>query len=151
MEKRHPDQTIFNDHEPIIYDEVFSTDRYKLCPNGHGMSMHRLESNGKNRGKCYRCLECRRVQKAERHDRYRRILMKMLGGYRCHHCGKRKHMKHLEFHHAYGTKSFDLGGVSYSLARMKEEVKKCILLCHDCHVIEHRRIRAEKKANGTQD
>jgi hypothetical protein len=45
----------------------------------------------------------------------------------------------LEFHHLNSdNKRFNIGkGYSYSLANIKNEIRKCAILCANCHRIEH--------------
>ena len=65
--------------------------------------------------------------------------IKYLGGNKCFICGRTLHPDLLEFHHL-GNKSMKLSEAfkRYSWDRVKEEVDKCVLLCHDCHVKLHK-------------
>lgn len=61
--------------------------------------------------------------------------MREAGG-RCVICGYDRHIGALHFHHLDpDQKSFSIahGGITRSLARAREEVKKCVLLCANCH------------------
>jgi hypothetical protein len=54
----------------------------------------------------------------------------------CRLCGYDRYAGALEFHHVDAAqKSFSLGhkGVTRSLALAREEARKCILLCSNCH------------------
>ena len=63
-------------------------------------------------------------------------LVDLLGG-KCEICGYNKNYSSLAFHHKdITTKSFGLAGRNLSdkpWDLLAEEVKKCILLCHNCH------------------
>jgi hypothetical protein len=60
----------------------------------------------------------------------------MLGG-KCQRCGFDGHPSALEFHHV-GEKDFNISLVANkSWASIVEEVKKCELICSNCHRIEH--------------
>ncbi len=72
-------------------------------------------------------------------DRYKRRRYESivaLGG-KCVKCGS---IEDLEFDHIDRmNKTFTIGnGSSFSDKRWDEEVSKCQLLCHDCHVDKHR-------------
>ena len=60
----------------------------------------------------------------------------MLGG-KCSKCGYNKCDAALEFHHITNDKEFVIAGAKYSWKRMEPEVKKCILLCANCHREHH--------------
>ena len=58
----------------------------------------------------------------------------LLGG-KCQECGYSKCLGALIFHHP-GHKSFGIGnGISWP--RIEAELKKCVLLCLNCHTEEH--------------
>jgi hypothetical protein len=63
------------------------------------------------------------------------ILVAEAGG-KCASCGYARHPAALQFHHLDpATKSFGLGvrGITRSIARLREEAAKCVLLCANCH------------------
>ena len=71
----------------------------------------------------------------------------------CQHCGYKKHAIALQFHHI--DPSTKEGSISKmhknTLSRFKKIVKetwKCIVLCANCHLIEEKKIRANKKNYG---
>ena len=52
----------------------------------------------------------------------------------CEICGYNKCIQSLSFHHIdKKTKEFTISGKSWSFERLKKEVDKCILICHNCH------------------
>jgi hypothetical protein len=69
-----------------------------------------------------------------RRARVRTLLIEEAGG-RCAACGYDAHPAALHFHHVDpSTKAFVLrDGDTRSLARMREEASKCVLLCANCH------------------
>ncbi len=62
------------------------------------------------------------------------------GGGKCAICGYSKSSRSLSFHHV-DPKKKDFGlsmqGVTRSWERTKKELKKCILLCANCHMEVH--------------
>jgi excisionase family DNA binding protein len=105
-------------------------DRVELtCPR-HGLTQFWLEARG-----TYRCLRCRSEAVARRRRRLKQILVEDAGG-RCAICGYDRHIGALQFHHRDGaTKEFGVGerGLTRSLAAVRAEAAKCVLLCANCH------------------
>jgi hypothetical protein len=61
--------------------------------------------------------------------------VQLLGG-KCQLCGYNKHPGVLEFHHVdASSKSFSIsgGGLSRSWLKITQELKKCVLVCANCH------------------
>jgi len=129
------------------------------CPH-HGESDFFLEGRG-----YYRCLRCRQDAVARRRRKVKAILVAESGG-RCALCGYNRHVRALHFHHTDPReKRFQLSfaGQTRSLAAMRAEAKKCVLLCSNCHaeveaglvsvLSDHRRLDPEgqvvrSQANG---
>jgi hypothetical protein len=67
--------------------------------------------------------------------RLKEILVQEAGG-RCAICGYDRNARALHFHHL-DPKTKRLGlsgqGVTYSLAMLRAEAQKCVLLCSNCH------------------
>jgi len=64
--------------------------------------------------------------------------IKYKGG-ECLICGYNKHLAALQFHHT-DPKHKDFGIADFrnrSFEKLKSELDKCILLCANCHSIEH--------------
>ncbi|HUE27061.1 MAG TPA: helix-turn-helix domain-containing protein [Solirubrobacteraceae bacterium] len=97
----------------------------------HGDTEFVLEGRG-----YYRCKQCRTESVVRHRQKVKAILVEEAGG-RCAVCGYSRHLQALQFHHLdpkrkrLGLSSF---GVTHSLARLREEAKKCVLLCGNCHV-----------------
>jgi transposase len=96
----------------------------------HGSARFRLETSGQ-----YRCVKCNSEAVSRRRRRVKETLVQEAGGH-CGVCGYDRYQGALEFHHRErGEKSYALGhdGGTRSLARLREEARKCILLCANCH------------------
>lgn len=82
-----------------------------------------------------RCKRCRAEAVARRRRKVKRILVEEAGG-RCVLCGYDESFVALEFHHLDPTKkSFGLArrGITRAIAKVREEARKCMLLCANCH------------------
>ncbi len=87
------------------------------------------------RDRMYRCSRCLVESVAERRRTLKRTLVAEAGG-RCARCGYDRYPGALQFHHRDAAeKVFSLsnGGVARSLDSLREEARKCILLCANCH------------------
>jgi len=96
----------------------------------HGRTTFVLEGRGS-----YRCKRCRVEATVRRRHLLKRILVEEAGG-KCILCGYSRCNRALEFHHLDpGTKQFELGyrGCTRSLASLRAEASKCVLLCSNCH------------------
>jgi transposase len=96
----------------------------------HGITTFRLRRNGG-----YRCARCNTEAVAQRRRRVKQVLVDEAGG-GCALCGYSRCLAALEFHHVdRADKRFSLSqrGVSRSIARAREEARKCVLLCGNCH------------------
>jgi transposase-like protein len=83
----------------------------------------------------YRCARCVVEAVSDRRRKVKEILVDEAGG-ECVACGYRDCLGVLQFHHIDPTtKKFHLGreGVARSIERAREEARKCILLCANCH------------------
>lgn len=94
---------------------------------------HCGKHTGKKRG--IRCNTC--ISRIRRYETKKKAV-EYLGG-KCVRCGYDKHLAALEFHHLEPTgKDFDFGNVkSKKWESIQYELDKCILLCSNCHRIEH--------------
>lgn len=71
-----------------------------------------------------------------RRYRAKATAIRHLGG-KCSKCGWKGNQAALQFHHTKG-KDFTIGNVANkSWDSIKNEIKKCVLLCANCHSIEH--------------
>lgn len=96
----------------------------------HGRTEFVLEGRG-----YYRCKQCRSAAVARRRKTVKKMLVTEAGG-ACLLCGYARCLNALQFHHVEpGSKNFHLAhrGHSRSIARSREEMRKCVLLCANCH------------------
>ena len=95
-----------------------------------------LQCKNKNTNKKHQCYEAQ--QKRGIANKLKLILSK---GGQCSNCGYKKNLAGLCFHHIdESTKSFQIDTRKCSNTKyevLEEEAKKCILLCHNCHMEEH--------------
>jgi transposase len=83
----------------------------------------------------YRCARCLVTSVTERRRALKRTLVQEAGG-RCARCGYDRYPGALQFHHRdVAAKAFSVsnGGVARSLEALREEARKCLLLCANCH------------------
>jgi hypothetical protein len=96
----------------------------------HGVTEFILEGRG-----YYRCKRCRSAAVAKRRRTVKQKLVDEAGG-ACVLCGYSRWPGALQFHHVEpGTKEFHLAqrGHSRSIAKSRAEMRKCVLLCANCH------------------
>ncbi len=69
---------------------------------------------------------------SRRYERKQNVIV-ILGG-QCQLCGYNKTQRNLAFHHAF-NKVYETSSrfFQYSMQRIMAEIKKCILVCHNCH------------------
>ncbi len=91
------------------------------------------------------CSSCRNYQ---RRRLIKRKLVELKGG-KCRYCGYKKCLDALHFHHKRSDKKFNFGG-SYnrSWSTMVAEVKKCDLVCANCHAELHTKTKLGDSSNG---
>jgi len=91
---------------------------------------------------------CRRCHQEERDAQsdLKKQLLKLAGAQCCSACGYRgKNLTSLEFHHRNGSgdKTFNIGTVcrgrtlTVKFERLVDEIKKCDILCSNCHMLKH--------------
>ena len=111
----------------------------------HGRAVYRLDARG-----TYRCILCGQDRVAARRRRIKEILIEEAGG-RCVACGYDRLPAALHFHHLDpATKEFGLAarGLSRSLEAARDEAKKCILLCGNCHAEVEAGVRVLQAPRG---
>jgi transposase len=85
----------------------------------------------------YRGARCNAAAVTERRRRVKELLVAEAGG-RCAICGFDAYAGALQFHHRNpAAKAFEVSrqGVTRSLARLRSEAAKCVLLCANCHAM----------------
>jgi DNA-binding CsgD family transcriptional regulator len=99
-----------------------------LCER-HGLTRH------VRRGGRLRCCRCNSDAVSARRRTVKRLLVAEAGG-GCVICGYDAYVGALQFHHVDpAQKRFHLGlkGLARALDTVREEAKKCVLLCANCH------------------
>ena len=95
-----------------------------------------------------RTIEKKKIYKKKIYNLISRLTGEEKMKYGCSHCGYNKYAVALDFHHVNRADKFN-NVSSYWRTSMKqfkkirEEWKKCIVLCANCHRIEEKRIRNE--------
>ena len=102
------------------------------CPH-HGLVLFRRFKQGA-RNPRWRCTRCCGEAVTRRHRKVKQTLVDEAGG-ACCVCGYARCLFNLHFHHVDpAQKSFALTvALGKSLARLREEARKCILVCANCH------------------
>ncbi|MGI8778784.1 MAG: helix-turn-helix domain-containing protein [Solirubrobacteraceae bacterium] len=83
----------------------------------------------------HRCELCRKGRVVARRRKVKALLVEEAGG-GCVLCGYNRYPGALQFHHLDpAMKAFGLGmrGLARSLEQCREEARKCVLLCANCH------------------
>jgi transposase len=98
------------------------------CPR-HGCVRHILDGRG-----YYRCRQCRIEAVVRRRRKVKETLVAEAGG-KCRLCGYSRCLAALEFHHLDpASKKFGLARRgARSIATLRSEARKCVLLCSNCH------------------
>ena len=107
--------------------------KYHSCQNQAGLYYPKNQPQGVQRVFCSeKCKNKHNVDKCRWLVKLKAIAF--LGG-KCSRCGYNKSPQALEFHHKdRATKSFNLGiPHTRSWTKVQEEIKKCELLCANCH------------------
>jgi len=94
------------------------------------------EHKDKERNICAKC----RVRTARRNIKEKALAF--MGG-KCQNCGYSRCKRALSFHHLDPTKKdFQISKASNpSWEKVQEELKKCVLLCANCHAEEHEKLQ----------
>ena len=77
----------------------------------------------------------------------RNFIRKLKRLYGCSICGYKKSLDALCFHHIRDKKYTVSRMLQNSRKSIKEEIRKCILLCHNCHSETHEQERINQKEN----
>jgi len=108
----------------------------KIC-SIHGLTKHNARSDGG-----YRCGKCASMAVMKRRKLIKMEAVAYKGG-KCSHCQEVYPPSVFEFHHIEPSqKDFAIskGGHCRSIESVKVELDKCIMLCANCHRLEHERL-----------
>jgi transposase len=104
----------------------------------HGETDFVIEGRG-----YYRCKRCRQERVAQHRRGIKETLVAEAGG-QCVACGYDRYVGALQFHHLDPTQKrlmINAAGATLSLAALREEAAKCVLLCANCHAEVERGVR----------
>lgn len=97
--------------------------------------------NGELGSYCKECLNHNTKEKQHKLGNERKLQAIKNRGGKCSNCSYNKNMAALHFHHINpSTKLFDLNKRTFAnlkKEKLQEELKKCILLCANCHTEHH--------------
>lgn len=130
-------------------ERVFINGIVKECPNCKSIrcrrnskvykQVHKEEAQEYQRQYRETYREEKNRKERERRLRYKQDCLAYLGRC-CQHCGTTD-ISVLEFHHLNpAEKEFNVGDLRKPLEKAKEELDKCIILCRECHLAEHKRL-----------
>ena len=119
--------------EPLHYsrrDGEKTPSVFRECPVHGWTDYFRTGTRG-----YYRCPICTTERVAIRRRRLKQILVAEAGG-RCAVCGYDAYSGALQFHHVDPSQKrfgLALGGLTRALVEVRQEARKCVLLCGNCH------------------
>jgi hypothetical protein len=119
----------------LCYNNNMKETRIQRECKTHGLTTHVLLSHGASGYKRYRCLKCNSANVTNWRRRLKTKLIAEFGG-ACEICGYSKCQEALQFHHIDPKqKRFSISqhGNTRAYERCCEEVKKCTLVCANCH------------------
>lgn len=112
----------------------------RICTSAYAREYYAKNLERQQAGSRKRYLENKDVIKGRargRRDRRKRHLRRYKAMCGCAHCGYKDSPVALDFHHT-GDKSGEVSRMlSHTRSELFKEVRKCIVLCANCHRIEH--------------
>lgn len=134
LRTRYP--CFYEDKYAAAMGEAKSLGHVTMLCDKHGLTAWFIP---KGKSSTLACQKCVRQRVVDRRRNTTAALISEAGG-ACLVCGYNRHLGSLAFHHVNPKlKSFQLrGGATRSLESLRQEMYKCILVCHNCHgEIEH--------------
>lgn len=109
---------------------LYKAKRKKVIANGcckiHGSTKILIDG---------RCNKCRNNAVNKRRRKIKLMAVEYMGG-KCEICGYDKNVRALEFHHV-TNKKFKISSYGKKWELVRNELKKCRLLCKNCHIALH--------------
>ncbi|MFA7219305.1 MAG: hypothetical protein WC119_02215 [Synergistaceae bacterium] len=102
------------------------------------------------------CRNCHQElhHKISQNYQHKKEILRIHGSEKCQECGYNKNISCLEFHHNDPTtKKYKIGEITdprlniNNLSRFKKEIRKCSVLCCNCHQMRHVNIQKMKNLN----
>lgn len=111
---------------------------YKVCKK-HGLTAFGFRKNSASA----RCRKCQVESVTKRRRKVKEALVQEHGA-ACKLCGYSSCLAALEFHHIDEDKDFHISskGATISIEKLRNEAKKCVLLCCRCHREVHAGFRS---------
>lgn len=130
--KIHGESIFYLNKDGLFCCKRCDTSKQLICKY-HGLTDFTTNKNG-----VPVCKKCTAYNVSEYRRRLKEKAVKLFGG-KCTKCGYDKCIAALDFHHVDKTKKeFNIFGANKkSWIKMLEELKKCILLCSNCHREHH--------------
>ena len=132
--------------KPVIEGKQRNFGNRKYCltcsPFGQHNTRNPINKHQDRKCKCGTSISRRRTLCAtcfakRYREKRKRLGVELLGG-KCMMCGYSKCLAALTFHHRDPSKKeFQISGAMMRLEKFLEEVKKCDLLCANCHIEHH--------------
>lgn len=119
-------------------DATLPRQNMKVCPK-HGLTSYTDATKSRKYGSCRKC---RVMAVTKRRAKVKDLAVAYKGG-KCQHCLTEYPNAVLEFHHLDPSeKDFAIAAKGHcrSWDSVKKELDKCVMLCANCHRIEHLRI-----------
>jgi hypothetical protein len=95
-----------------------------------------IELTNRTNGKRY-CKQCKQqnlILSNKKHKmKFKEIFHNIKKQYGCFICGFNAWGDALDFHHYRGKKILSITSASWTTARARQEIKKCVLVCKNCH------------------
>lgn len=123
---------------PLNYITYTTNKDTKLCNScGVEKSINDFYIQKDRKCRFHECKECLKKRQKNRVEAHKKKAVDLLGG-KCSKCGYNECLAALDFHHEDPTiKEFNLHCGRRSWEDIEQELKKCILLCANCHRKEH--------------
>jgi transcription elongation factor Elf1 len=128
---------------PKVIDRLEETKKCSSCGKTKSLSDYYSNGHQPNGKKKYKS-KCRSCEQEHRYNGQTKKIINILAElgkkYECEVCGYDRNSAAITFHHLDpAEKEFGIAQMSKTISesKLKEEIKKCVVLCHNCHMEEH--------------